>query len=134
MSSNASLSIEYSYTELTIIEQNLKRCLSCKELKPLNEFNKHKYRVSGYSNDCKKCYREKYLSKWDGSHYKSTGMSGHWTKWGGAIKDVIQEDLSDIWYCQLCGTEQPKDLTPYKHEYPEGEWIRICSNCYSERH
>lgn len=68
---------------------------------------------------------------WKGSHYISRGMTGHWSKWGGANKDVIQENLSKEWACQSCGDIQPYALTPYKYEYPKGEYIRVCWICYN---
>lgn len=67
---------------------------------------------------------------WQGSHYISTGFTGHWTKWGGAVKDVVQENLSEEWYCQSCGELQPAILTPLKYEFPVNEFIRVCSYCF----
>lgn len=66
---------------------------------------------------------------WQGGRYISRGATGHWTKWGGARMDVIQEEVSDIWACQSCGGNQPKTLSPYKYEFPAGEYIRVCAPC-----
>ena len=32
-----------------------KKCISCNEIKPLHEFKKDKRRLTGYTNQCKKC-------------------------------------------------------------------------------
>ena len=68
---------------------------------------------------------------WDKSRYISKGPTGHWTKWGGARMDLIQEDIGDMWNCQSCGDNQPNALSPYKYEFPEGEYIRVCATCIS---
>lgn len=69
---------------------------------------------------------------WDKSHYVSRGPTGHWTKWGGARMDLIQEDIGDTWTCQSCGDNQPNALSPYKYEWPEGEYIRCCARCIAD--
>lgn len=69
---------------------------------------------------------------WDKSHYVSRGNTGHWTKWGGARMDLIQEGVSDIWFCQSCNDPQPKDLTPYRFEFIKDEYIRICAKCLQD--
>ncbi len=132
MISTATITLEVTLTTLTVSHEVLKRCLTCNEFKPITDFNKNKYRKSGLANDCRECYRSKYLSKWEGSTYKADGLSGHWTKWGGGVMGVIQDELDPIWVCQSCGQEQPKDLTPYKYQFPENEWIRVCATCYHD--
>lgn len=61
------------------------------------------------------------------------GITGHWSKWGGRRYDLIagRQDsiLQNIWNCQSCGEQIPNEFTPYKYEYPEGEFIRVCSVC-----
>jgi hypothetical protein len=69
---------------------------------------------------------------WEGSKYISKGFGGYWSKWGGARMSVIQEDLSPVWFCQSCTEPQPIELTPYKFEYPKGEYIRVCAECIRE--
>lgn len=66
---------------------------------------------------------------WKGGRYISKGATGHWSKWGGARMDVIQAEVSDVWHCQSCRNQQPKDLSPYKYEFPKGEYIRVCAPC-----
>ena len=69
---------------------------------------------------------------WEGSHYiKGSGATGNWTKWGGARQDAYQEEIADQWYCQSCNTAQPKELTPFKYEYPENEYLRVCAVCFA---
>ncbi len=61
------------------------------------------------------------------------GLTGHWSKWGGRRMSVIESqnaEITDTWTCQSCGHEQPKEMSPMKYEYPENEYIRVCSVCY----
>lgn len=69
---------------------------------------------------------------WKKSSYVSRGSTGHWTKWGGARQDLIQSELAEIWMCQSCGRQQPKELTPYRYEYPTKEYLRVCAICLAE--
>lgn len=110
----------------------LKRCWKCGEYKEPSAFNKDSYRTDGYSNKCRSCVNTFYQSKWKNSRYQSTGMTGHWSKHGGARMDVWREDLPLIWHCQSCGTRQPKDLTPYIYELQEGDYVRACASCYAD--
>ena len=66
------------------------------------------------------------------------GLTGHWSKWGGARTgiatnqygdDIAQED----WNCQSCGKTHPKDMSPYLYQYPENEYIRVCGVCYANK-
>jgi hypothetical protein len=63
------------------------------------------------------------------------GLTGHWTKYGGALYTIYpnQWDRPEVeWICQSCAKEQPKELNPYLFEYPEKEYIRVCSPCFAE--
>lgn len=59
------------------------------------------------------------------------GLTGHWTKYGGNVHDIFERQNEEIlnWYCQSCGGEQDKSLTPYYFEHPKGEYIKICNTC-----
>lgn len=62
------------------------------------------------------------------------GKTGFWTKWGGRKMSIVESQnavLPDFWYCQSCNDMQPKELPCYHYEFPEGEYIRICSVCYA---
>lgn len=63
------------------------------------------------------------------------GITGQWTKWGGRryglVADRHDSEVPNIWYCQSCNDPQPNDLSPFKFEYPEGEYIRVCAICLS---
>lgn len=62
------------------------------------------------------------------------GQTGFWTKWGGrrySLADNQYGEVEDIWYCASCTQSQPKELSPYKFEYPEGEYIRVCAQCFA---
>lgn len=134
MNSAATITYTVTFTEevlVPVIHIEQKRCSKCKLFKPVEAFNKDSYRPSGLANNCRDCYKLHYAKKWENSTYKSTGFTGHWSKHEGARMDVVQE-LSDVWYCQSCNARQPKDLTPYKYEYPQGEWIRVCGPCVAE--
>lgn len=65
-----------------------------------------------------------------GVSYK--GIIGKWTKYGGAANNFVQADVGEEWACQSCGARHPKVLSPYRFEYPEGEWIRVCATCLFE--
>lgn len=51
-------------------EHKTKRCRICGDYKPLDEMVKDNRNKSGYTNECKKCYNEKYSSR-----YYPEGMS-----------------------------------------------------------
>lgn len=57
------------------------------------------------------------------------GLTGGWTKYGGARKHVIQKQIKNTWCCQACGQERPKEMSPFSYEFMEGEYIRICGPC-----
>lgn len=62
------------------------------------------------------------------------GLTGGWSKYGGKRHSIAynQHGLSEVddqWACQSCGQRQPHDLSPYLYEYPEAEYIRVCSVC-----
>lgn len=72
---------------------------------------------------------------WEKSHYVSSRLTGSWTKWGGARKSLYENQFereNDNWFCQKCGTEHPKEITPYNYEFIQGEFIRICAVCFSK--
>lgn len=61
------------------------------------------------------------------------GLTGHWSKWGGRRMSIIESQnavIDDTWVCQSCGHDQPKEISPFKFEYPEHEYLRVCSICY----
>jgi hypothetical protein len=67
-------------------------------------------------------------------------ISGRWTKYGGRVYtiissqyDYIDEKKCEDWTCQSCGQRQPSRMSPFKFEYPEGEYIRCCGICYVEK-
>lgn len=73
---------------------------------------------------------------WEKSHYISVSHTGRWSKWGGAIREVVVNQhgvagVDDKWFCQSCNKEQPVELSPYLFEYPKGERIRACGPCFS---
>lgn len=63
------------------------------------------------------------------------GLTGHWSKWGGARRDVYSGEggtklLEEEWFCQTCGEKQPKELPPYLYLY-NLEYIRVCAVCFA---
>lgn len=53
-----------------------------------------------------------------------------WSKYGGANKVLQHTQVDEIWCCQACGQEQPKELPAYR--FPFGvEYLRICANCHA---
>lgn len=64
------------------------------------------------------------------------GLTGGWTKWGGrrygVLTDRQDSTLPDVWVCQSCSKDQPRGVPPYKYEYPEGEYLRVCGICYAK--
>lgn len=78
---------------------------------------------------------------WKGSHYISKGMTGHWSKYGGVIREVVITQYGVVgvdseWACQSCGVMQPVDLTPYLWKHPdaeaETERLRVCAKCFND--
>lgn len=57
------------------------------------------------------------------------GLTGGWSKYGGARQHVIKTKIEKTWYCQACGTERPKDMSPFLWQLTDGEHIRVCAAC-----
>ena len=55
--------------------------------------------------------------------------SGKWSRYGGAVYGLVKEAIQDNWYCQVCGSENPKELKPFLFELFPGEFVRVCSLC-----
>lgn len=53
-----------------------------------------------------------------------------WSKWGGARKGVVREEL-DEWSCQLCGDRFSKNVPCYflPEDKFQREYFRVCSLC-----
>lgn len=63
------------------------------------------------------------------------GLTGHWSKWGGRVYDVLDNQFTEVreyWYCQSCNQPIPVSLSPYKYEYPQGDYIRVCAVCLAD--
>lgn len=57
------------------------------------------------------------------------GLTGGWTKYGGARQHVVKTHIDKTWFCQCCGQERPKELSPFLFEFQQGDFIRVCANC-----
>jgi hypothetical protein len=55
--------------------------------------------------------------------------SGKWTKYGGSIGGLVKEAIQDVWYCQTCGREMPKEISPFLFEVFTDDFLRICGIC-----
>lgn len=55
--------------------------------------------------------------------------TGKWTKYGGAVHGMVKEAIEDKWYCQICASENPKELKPFLLELYPGDFIRVCNLC-----
>lgn len=63
------------------------------------------------------------------------GMTGSWTKYGGRRYSVIENQKTlrnEEWACQSCALIFPAVITPYKYEYPEGQYLNVCAVCFAE--
>lgn len=107
----------------------VKKCWACGITKPYDQYNKDKSKKTGITHICKPCYKEKYLSNWVGSSYRSNKIAGGHSKYGGPRQELMQEQVEDWWACQSCGETYSEEITRFKFEYPEGEWIRVCAIC-----
>lgn len=115
-----------------------KPCRKCGVDKPVSKFWKDKSRRDGLQTKCIDCW----LAFWKSKTRKErppqeivtvTSLGFTWNKYGGTSYGVLQKDLTPQWYCQACNEPQTEDLPPYMFEYPEREYIRICSKCQFER-
>lgn len=59
------------------------------------------------------------------------GLTGGWSKWGGARAAALKEDIGDHWNCQSCGVVSPRRLTPYLYDFGYGEYLRVCAPCFA---
>lgn len=57
------------------------------------------------------------------------GLTGGWSKYGGARQHVIKTTITKTWICQSCGKETPKELSPFMVELVPGEFFRVCAVC-----
>lgn len=60
------------------------------------------------------------------------GLTGHWSKWGGGISDAVKKTLGEEWYCQSCGSKQPKIIPPYLYKADDDLILRICHVCLQD--
>lgn len=60
------------------------------------------------------------------------GLTGGWSKYGGARQHVIKTAIGKTWYCQSCGKERPKDMSPFLYQLQQGDYIRVCASCLHE--
>jgi hypothetical protein len=61
---------------------------------------------------------------------KITKIMYSWTKYGGGRKALVTQDREEFNYCQCCGEKIPYDFPMFKYEILEGEYIRLCPNCW----
>lgn len=120
---------EAIFVEVPTHDQILRRCTICHVVKPIGDFNKDKHRYGGHSNKCRSCVKKKYGARWKESHYETSGLTGYWSKWGGVRQSVVKDEIETEWFCQSCTSVFPVELTPYRYEYPQGEYIRVCAAC-----
>ena len=108
-----------------------KICRKCKLEKSIEEFSIDNSTKDGHQKWCKLC--------WHNFHPQNrkiisiTTFSYGWTKWGGANRGLVQEDLTEEWHCQACGETETAELPPYMYEFAPREFIRICSKCHNVR-
>ena len=60
------------------------------------------------------------------------GMTGFWTKWGGARESAFgsqHEVLPDVWACQSCSKDQPLALGASKYHLEGVGWLNVCAAC-----
>jgi hypothetical protein len=64
------------------------------------------------------------------TNFKVTRMKYGWSKWGGRTDGILKKQF-DEWFCQACGSKQPKELPAYMFPIDETkrDFWRICSNC-----
>lgn len=60
------------------------------------------------------------------------GITGGWSKWGGARKQAMQPKIDGLWHCQSCAKEQHPSMPPYTYQLAEGEHIRVCATCLKD--
>lgn len=58
--------------------------------------------------------------------------SGSWTKYGGGRLGLIHGQPRTTWHCQACGDEQPTGLPGFMLALIPGEYVKVCSNCFSK--
>lgn len=66
-----------------------KQCNKCKEVKTLNNFNKHKTTKDGYGTYCKPCYN------------KQTLLGKHLARYGMTTEEITELKKAG---CELCGS------------------------------
>jgi hypothetical protein len=56
------------------------------------------------------------------------GLTGGWSKHGGASDSLIKEKIHGEWNCQSCAKIQPESLNPYIFQYGD-LFLRVCNKC-----
>ena len=60
-------------------------------------------------------------------------LKGSWTKWGGARGGAVDcnqyDEVHGAFYCQTCGKENPPEITGYKVQLYDKEYIKVCGVC-----
>ena len=124
-----------------------KRCLKCKEIKPLFEFYKNKHCKDGYLNNCKICQSKatkKYQKNEKGKEVHRKGTKKYVVfhpkqiKAEKAVNNAIRAgkmQKPSYYKCKYC----KKQAEHYHHHkgYAPKNWFvveAVCSLCHSKRH
>lgn len=60
------------------------------------------------------------------------GLTGGWSKYGGAKQQVVKESIDREWICQSCQARHAAEMTPYLYQFMDDEYIRVCAICISD--
>jgi hypothetical protein len=58
-------------------------------------------------------------------------LTGSWTKYGGGRGSIIKAKINKTWYCQSCGQERPKEMSPFLYSI-DRDYIRVCATCLND--
>ncbi len=60
-----------------------------------------------------------------------SGLTGGWSKYGGARQSPLKQKLDKEWACQSCGKMFAPSIRPLLFGYVEGEYLRVCATCFN---
>jgi hypothetical protein len=84
------------------------RCSTCKQVKPVDNFNKNRATKSGYHNQCRECQKLWKPSEEQLERYRARTRIWNRKKLTGFTEEQFQQKLQEQNYrCAICGTDDP---------------------------
>ena len=107
----------------SLLEDGLKLCSYCGELKSVNDFYRDKYTITRLSSSCKLCSKEKSLK--NSGKSRKYNIKKRYNASDNDINDFISKNN-----CEICGCELNKKNKHFDHNHLTGTYRgALCMKC-----